>query len=89
MVTNHITRPLTTDDLYDIQKQIELYRHLRNAARAGHYAIHARPGQDEGFLVTNVPAEAHEAIANVLEQKAEKIRRELLEVFNVAIGKDE
>jgi hypothetical protein len=88
MATNHITKPLTVDDLFEIQKQIELYRHLMASARAGHYMIHANPGQENGFLVTNVPHETHGVIAKTFLERAERIRAELLAVYNVAIDKD-
>ena len=89
MVTSPTTRRITIDDLSEIQRMIDRHRHLLAAARAGHYAIHARPGGEEGFLVTNTPASTHGAIQQILLQAANDIQENLRDMYNVEIGKGE
>ena len=89
METSPTTRRITIDDLSEIQRMIDRHRHLLAAARAGHYAIHARPGGEEGFLVTNTPASTHGAIQQILLQAANDIQENLRDMYNVEIGKGE
>jgi len=89
METSPTTKRITIDDLSEIQRLIDRHRHLIAAARAGHYAVHARPGGEEGFLVVNPPASTHGAIQQILLQAANDIQENLRDMYNVEIGKGE
>jgi hypothetical protein len=80
--------PLTIDDLGVVQRKIETHRHLMAAARAGFYAIQAHPGQEEAFSVNSIPSTVHSAIEKALYEAAANIREDLLDGYNVEIGKD-
>jgi len=81
-------KPLTIDDLSLVQRKIETYRHLMAAARAGFYAIQAHPGQEEAFPVNSLPSSVHQSIEEALYRAAANIREDLLDGYNVEIGKD-
>jgi len=90
MATNPTTRsPLTIDDLADVQSMIGKHRHLIAAAKAGHYTIQAHPGQDEAFPLIHILPSIHQTIEEALYRAAADIREELLQKYNVEIGKGE
>jgi hypothetical protein len=89
METSPTTRRITIDDLSMIQKKIGDYRHMIAAARAGHYSLEAKPGQEEPFLVSPVPPSVHRTIEEALYRAAADIQDELLDKYNVEIGKGE
>jgi len=87
METSPTTKRITIDDLSEIQRLIDRHRHLIAAARAGHYAVHARPGGEEGFLVVNPPASVHRMIQDALFRATLEIQDSLRDQYNVEIGK--
>ena len=90
MATNHTTKPpISVDDLEQIQKKIADYRHMLAAARAGYYSLEAHPGQEEAFTVKFIPPSVHQTIEQALFRVCADIQDELLDKYNVVIGKGE
>jgi len=82
-------KPITVEDLADIQAMIRQYRHVLSAARAGHYTIQAHPGQEDAFSVMHITPSVHQTIEEAFYRTAADIQDELRDRYNVEVGKDE